>query len=84
MVAGKIAKFQIGKNGVTEGVIDSLKLYFKTHKVVRISVLKSAVSERGKIKEIAEDVSGALEGKYSYSIVGYTIVLKKRGAGSKK
>jgi len=33
------AKFQIGKNGITQGTLDSLSLVFKNHKHVRISVL---------------------------------------------
>jgi RNA-binding protein YhbY len=79
-MSGGVAKFQIGKNGLTSGAIESLHLAFKTRKVVRITVLKSAFSERGNIKEIAEEISKKLDGKYNFKIIGFTIVMKRMGA----
>ena len=46
-------KFQIGKSGVNEGVLESLRLGFKTHKVIRISVLKNFAPTKEKVKEVA-------------------------------
>ena len=77
-------KFQIGKNGINSGIIESLSLAFKMHKVVRISVLKGAFRERGKIKEFASELADKLEGNYRYKIIGFTIVMKKAGSGIKK
>jgi len=76
-------KFQIGKSGVTEGVIDSLTLCFKTHKSVRISVLKSAERDREKIKKIADELCSKLPGNYKYTIVGFTIILRKSSKNAK-
>ena len=76
-------KFQIGKNGVTRGIIESLDLIFKNRKHVRISVLKSGTRDRKKIKEIAEEISDKLDSNYKYKIIGFTIVMR-RVASKKK
>jgi len=75
-----IAKFQIGKFGVTPGVIESLKLAFKNHKQMRISVLKSSGRTRESIKEMAEEISkGLADQKHRYvcRIIGFTIVMNQ-------
>ena len=53
MTTKGLMKFNIGKNGLTSGVIESLNNAFKTHKVVRIHVLKGAVRDREKVKKMA-------------------------------
>jgi len=76
MIGGQ-AKFQIGKNGITSGVLDSLTLYFKKHKIVRISMLKNAGHDRDSVKDIAENLKKQLEGTYNTKIIGFTIILRK-------
>jgi RNA-binding protein len=71
------AKFQIGKNGVTDNFIENLQIAFKTHKVARISVLKNFVRDKVKVREIADDLVEKLEGDFVYKIIGFTIVLRK-------
>ena len=71
-------KFQIGKSGVTEGTITSLNNAFKTHKSVRVSVLKSAAPSKDKIEELVAHLARRLSGSFSYKIIGFTIVLGKR------
>lgn len=68
---------QIGKNGLTEGIIENLKLAFTTHKVVKISVLKSAGHEREKVKQMAEEIVSKLGKKYTYKIIGFVIIVMK-------
>jgi RNA-binding protein YhbY len=68
---------QLGKNGLTENFIESLKNSFKNHNSIRISVLKSAGHEKGKIKEMAEKLLGTLGANYTARVIGFTIVLKK-------
>jgi len=68
---------QLGKNGVTEGFIASLKNDFKKHVSIRISVLKSAGHERGKVKKYSEEILKKLGKNYTSRIIGFTIVLKK-------
>jgi RNA-binding protein YhbY len=76
-----IAKFQIGKLGVTRGVVESLALTFKNHKQVRISVLKASGRNRENIKEMAEklckDLAVETKARYEPRIIGFTIVLIK-------
>ncbi len=71
------AEIQIGKNGITENFITSLKNIFKTHINVRISVLKSSGRDRDKIKEMAAQILEKLGTNYSVRIIGFTIILKK-------
>mgnify|MGYP001593901586 CR=1 FL=1 len=75
-------KFQIGKNGLTEGVIDSLHLALKYHKRIRISVLKSANRNRDEMINLDNKIKSSLEkkykGKYMSKIIGFTIILQRR------
>ena len=72
-----IANFQLGKNGLTDGVLQSLKLALKYHKQVRISVLKSATRDRSELQEMAEKIKSSMPAKCAYRIIGFTIILKK-------
>jgi len=79
----KDKKFQIGKNGVNEGVADALLLYFKNNKQVRIATLKSSGRDKSSIKKIADDLVALLvkkdkKKKFDYTIIGFTIVLRRR------
>jgi RNA-binding protein YhbY len=73
-----LLKFQIGKNGVNDNFITTLQDAFKNHKQIRISVLKSAVSERNEIEKIARKIVERLKGKIRFKTIGFTIVLLKR------
>ena len=70
-------KFQIGKNGINDGLIENLNRTFKKHKMMRIVVLKNAVRDKEKVKEMAEEIRTRLVGKYNYRIIGFTIAMKK-------
>lgn len=70
-------KFQIGKNGITEGTIASLQSAFKTHKTVRIAVLQNYTPTKDKVKGIADELVQKLGGTYKYTTVGFTIILRK-------
>lgn len=74
-----MTKFQIGKAGITSGVVENLSVYFKKNKVARISALKSSERDREKIKEIADELCEKLPGNYKYTIVGFTIILRRVG-----
>ena len=77
-------KFQIGKNGLTSGIINSLELAFKNRKKIRIAVLKSGTRDRKRIKEIAEEIASRLNGNFRYKIIGFTIIMRKVGLGKRK
>jgi len=70
-------EMQLGKNGLTDKFIETLKNNFKTHTSVRISVLKNAGHERDKVREISEKILGELGENYNARIIGFTIVIKK-------
>ena len=72
-----LAKFQLGKNGLNEGVIDSLALALKNHKQIRITVLKSCCRNREELKALADELEGKLPFKLKTRIIGYTIILVK-------
>ncbi len=74
-----LARFQIGKNGLTEGVISSLALALKNHKQVRISMLKSSGRDRKKMQDIALELKSKLPYSLGTRIIGFTIILIKLG-----
>lgn len=73
-----ITTFQIGKFGITPGVIESLELALKNHRQVRISALKSSGRNRDNINKMGEDIVSKLKEKCDYRIIGFTIILIKR------
>ncbi|MEK6915808.1 MAG: YhbY family RNA-binding protein [Nanoarchaeota archaeon] len=73
-----ILAFQIGKNGLTKTSIEHLASAFKTRRLIKVQLLRSAVSSREKIVEIAETLIKELPGKYNYRVIGFTIILMKR------
>jgi len=76
----KITRFQIGKSGITSGVIESLELSLKHHKQVKISALKSSGRNKESIKEMAQEIVNKLAEKKircDYRIIGFTIILIK-------
>jgi len=73
----KVSNIQIGKNGVTENFIESLKNQLKTHGNVRISLLKSFTRDRKKLKEYSEEIIEILGKNYTSRIIGFKIIIKK-------
>lgn len=73
-------KFQLGKNGITEGTIENLERAFKHHSVVRISVLRSLAPTKEKMSALADELIARFGGGYRVVRIGFTLVLKKRSA----
>jgi len=73
----RIGNIQIGKQGITENFIVTLKNYFKSHENVKISVLKSATRNKAEINNFSEEILDKLGRKYTSRIIGFTIVVKK-------
>lgn len=71
------AEMQLGKNGITENFIETLKSYFQNHESVKISVLKSAGHDKEKIRKYADEILESLGKNYTARIIGFKIVLKK-------
>ena len=72
-----ISTIQVGKKGVSENLIESLKSHFKNHTNVKLVFLKSTSRDKKKIKKQAEEVVEELGKNYTYRIVGFTIFIKK-------
>jgi len=70
-------EMQLGKNGITDNFIKTLKNGFTFHENVRISVLKSAGHRKEKIKEYEEEILNKLGNNYTARKIGFTIVVKK-------
>ena len=68
---------QLGKNGITENFIETLKDHFKNHENVKISVLKSAGHSKEAVRKYNEEILEKLGRKYTAKTVGFTIFLKK-------
>lgn len=80
-----LAKFQIGKNGITKGVIESLTLALKNHKQIRISVLKSCCRNKEELEELATELKSEIPFNLKVRTIGYTIILiKLRGKPTSK
>lgn len=72
-----LVKMQIGKKGLTSEFVENLKKAFNNVENVRVHLLKSAGHDRKKVKEIAEEIVSELGAKYTYRVIGFTIVVKK-------
>jgi len=75
-----IGNMQLGKQGLTDNFISTLKTYFKTHKNVKISVLRSC-SERKEMKKLSERILSRLGNNYTARVIGFTIAIKKLRRG---
>ncbi|MEK6842669.1 MAG: YhbY family RNA-binding protein, partial [Nanoarchaeota archaeon] len=73
----KLGNVQIGKQGLTENFIETLKTYFKNHDNVKISVLKGGTRNREELKKIAEKILDKLGRNFTARTIGFTIVVKK-------
>ena len=72
-----IGNIQLGKNGVTENFIGTLKTYFKNHNSVRVSVLKSGTRDREELKKMTKDIPKRLGENFTSRAVGFTIIVRK-------
>ena len=72
-----ITSIQIGKNGVSDNLVETLKSHFKNHINVKVVLLTSFSRDKSKIKKIAEEIVDSLGNNYTYRILGFTIFIKK-------
>ncbi len=68
---------QLGKQGVTDNFILTLKNHFKKHRDIKVHVLKSAGHEKQKIKQFSEEILNRLGKNYTSRVIGFTISIKK-------
>ncbi len=72
-----VKRIQLGKRGLTDNFIGTLKDHFKKYQNVKVSVLKSSTRNREELKKISEKILKRLGNNYTSKIIGYTLVLKK-------
>ena len=77
MPTKKIGTLQIGKQGITDNFISSLKKQFDTHENIKISVLRSATRNREDMKKLSNEILEKLGKKFTAKTIGFTIVIKK-------
>ncbi len=75
----KLIEIQLGKHGITENFISTLKDHFKKHRQVRVSVLKSAGHDRESIKKYVGELQSYLGSNYIAKKIGFKIILWKKG-----
>jgi len=72
-----IAQIQLGKQGITENFISTLKEHFKKKKIVKISVLKSCCRDKKELKGIEQTIKDFLGNTFTTKSIGYTITVRK-------
>jgi len=72
-----LATIQLGKNGLTDNFILTLKNHFKKSNNVKVSVLRSCCRDKKELKEIVEEILEKLGKNYTTKTIGYTIAIKK-------
>ncbi|MEK6873637.1 MAG: YhbY family RNA-binding protein [Nanoarchaeota archaeon] len=72
-----VSSVQIGKNGITENTIETIKTHFKNRLNVKVVFLKGSGRDNKTIKKDAEKILDKLGNNYTYRILGFTIFIKK-------
>jgi RNA-binding protein YhbY len=72
-----LGSIQLGKQGVTENFISSLKHLFDTHRNVKINVLSSATRDKAELKEFSDEILEKLGPRYTTKILGFKITVKQ-------
>lgn len=70
-------EMQLGKQGLTENFIETLKNHFKNSQSIRLSVLKNAGHDKTQVKQYSEEILEKLGKNYTAKIIGFKIILKK-------
>ena len=73
----RASEIQIGKQGITNNFISTLKNNFRRHDQVRVKVLKSARKDKDDVKKYSEQILEKLENNYNARVIGFIIVLRK-------
>ena len=72
-----IKSFQLGKNKLTDNLINQVKTSFKNTELIKVSILQSCTRNREEAKIIAEQLTQKLGKNFTSRLIGYTIILKK-------
>jgi len=72
-----VRQIQLGKQGITDNFIESLKNHFKNCKNVKISVLRSAREDKSSVKKYAQEITKRLGDNYKARVIGFVIAVRK-------
>lgn len=72
-----VKEIQIGKSGITENFISTLKTYFSNCRTVKVNVLKSMRESKADVKKLADELLEKMGPFYTAKVIGFTITLKK-------
>lgn len=72
-----VRNIQLGKQGVTDNFIESLRNQFKDCKNVKVSVLPSARKNKEDVKKYSKEILERLGKNFTAMVIGFTIVIKK-------
>jgi len=72
-----LTTIQLGKNGLTDNFILTLKDHFKKYNNVKVSVLRSCCRDKEELKKISNEMLEKLGTHYTMKIIGYTFAIKK-------
>lgn len=70
-------EMQIGKQGLTESFIETIKQQFDKRENIKIHVLKSARESKKDVEKFAEQIIAKLGPKFTCKTIGFSIFLKK-------
>jgi len=73
-----IGTIQLGKQGISDNFITSLKNQFKNHRNIKVSVLPSArPNGKGDVKKHADEILSKMGKNYTARSIGFVINIKK-------
>ncbi len=72
-----IREIQLGKNGITQNFLNTLKTYFDRVRTVKVSVLPAARESKEDVKKYSVELLKKMGVHYTAKIIGFTITLKK-------
>jgi RNA-binding protein YhbY len=73
----KLIEIQLGKNGVSDNFIGTLKNHFTKANQVRIAVLKNAGHDKESVEKYSEEILTYFDKKYTAKRIGFKIIIKK-------
>ena len=73
----KVGHIQLGKQGVTDNFIQTLKDHFKKQSNVRICVIRSCCRDKEELKKISNKILEKLGSHYTSKTIGYTLAIKR-------
>lgn len=75
-----IAKFQIGKQGITPNFIQTVAGALKDRRQVRVAALPSSGRNASNMKDLAKQLCDNMPFPCATKVIGFTIILLRRSA----